>query len=549
MPTLRRILQITFVVVSAIMAYSLEVICTRVSFCKLMIWWKPLLGPTRLKICLEQLGGSFVKFGQLLALQPDILPMSYCQELYNLLDRVKPIPFREMQEVFREEIEKELTTVFDRFDNVSIASGSIGQVYSAIYRGRKVAVKIQRPDTISGFERDIRLMKTVAWTIETFKLKPIEWMVPPLTEFAEWTLEELDFRIEARYMQQMRQNSKHNDNERIPGIVYHLTTKRVLVIEFLDGVTLLDHMRKTSSNDSAHRSFLQEIQFDADEFATNIIDNFLGDSFNHGVFHSDLHPANLMILGKDSRKNLNSVGYLDFGIVGVISPFSRKNLVSITLAYARRDLESLCESFFEVSSMTKESRPDLFRTGIQELAQRWYQGSPDDPKLKTTTTIVMLDMLKLSRKAKIWPQRDVIKYIRSAIAIDGLIRQFAPEFDVGTHLANSCKKYLASHARQQLFSHDSLINWASSTTELAKNGAFRIGALFESLADRQSHVQHQPSNLVMSPFLLAAGLGLILLFTSSQENTLPSLCILMAAVVFIRRQTKSGEFNRVHHSS
>ena len=549
MQTPRRILQIVYVAATAILAHCFEAACKRLAFFKFAIWWSPLTGPKRLKTCLEQLGGSFVKFGQLLALQPDILPMEYCEELYNLLDRVKPIPFDQMQGVFREEIDKDVFEVFDQFDSDSIASGSIGQVYKAVYRGHQVAVKIQRPDTISGFERDIRLMKTVAWLIETFNLKPVEWMVPPLTEFAEWTLEELDFRIEARYMQQMRQNSKHNDNERIPGIVYRLTKKRILVIEFLDGVTLLDHMRKSNSKDRVHDAFLQDIDFDADEFAINIIDNFLGDSFNHGVFHSDLHPANLMILGKESRKNQNSVGYLDFGIVGVISPFSRKNLVSITLAYARRDLESLCESFFEVSSMTKESRPDLFRTGIQELAQRWYQGSEDDPKLKTTTTIVMLDMLKLSRKAKIWPQRDVIKYIRSAIAIDGLIRQFAPQFDVGTHLANSCKRHLASHARQQMFSHDSLINWASSTTELAKTGAFRVGALFQSLADNNQHVQRKSSQSSLTPYLLVFGLGAFLLITPSTENALPLLCLLLAAFVLVRRSTNSGDFNRVHHSS
>ena len=536
MQTPLRIIQIAFIVTTATLASISESICRRLAIFKFILWWEPLSGPKRLKLCLEQLGGSFVKFGQLLALQPDILPMPYCKELYNLLDRVKPIPFDEMREVFRAEIKDEISSVFESFDKSSIASGSIGQVYKATYRGRKVAVKIQRPDTISGFERDIRLMKTCAWFIETLNLKPIEWMVPPLTEFAEWTLEELDFRIEARYMQQMRQNSRHNENERIPGIVSRLTTRRILVIEFLDGVTLLDHMRRMNSTDYEHEEFLREIEFDPDQFATNIIDNFLGDSFNHGVFHSDLHPANLMVLGKGSRKGLNSVGYLDFGIVGVISPFSRKNLVSITLAYARRDLESLCESFFEVSSMTKESRPDLFRSGIQELAQRWYQGSEDDPKLKTTTTIVMLDMLKLSRQAKIWPQRDVIKYIRSAIAIDGLIRQFAPEFDVGGYLAKSCKKYLASHARKQLFSHDSLINWASSTTELAKNGAFRLGALFESLAENDRPTQVQRTGRSMSPVFLVAAFIVLLIVAVTPENTLPILCLLLAAFVLFAKR-------------
>lgn len=538
MATFRRIVQVFFVVMFHLTAHLGLHVAGKYPWLgnRLRDRWSLRSGPERLKHALETLGGSFVKLGQLLALQPDILPMEYCRALYSLLDRVKPIPFEQISQVFQEELGLGFDDAFDEFNNQSIASGSIGQVYIARYRGRKVAVKVQRPDTISGFERDIRLMETVAWVIEKLKIRPLEWMIAPLTEFAGWTIEELDFRVEARYMQQMRQNSKRNSIERIPGIVHRMTTRRVLVIEFLDGVTLLDHMRLTRSRDKEHQSFLEEIDFDADAFATNIIDNFLGDSFQHGVFHSDLHPANLMILGKDSRLAPNCVGYLDFGIVGVISPFSRKNLVAITLAYARRDLESLCESFFEVSSITEESRPEVFRQGIQELAQRWYQGNQDDPKLKTTTTIVMLDMLKLSRKSKIWPQRDVIKYIRSAIAIDGLVRQFAPEFDVGTHLAEACKRYLAAHAREKMMSHDSMINWAIASTELMKNGAFRVSNLFEKFSrnEGQDHAVSKPTLGTSIP-LLALVLGLmILLVRPTSEQTLPLLVstLIACGIVF-----------------
>jgi hypothetical protein len=95
----------------------------------------------------------------------------------------------------------------------------------------------------------------------------------------------------------------------------------------------------------------------------------------------------------------------------------------------------------------------------------------------------MLDMLKLSRQTGIWPQRDVIKYIRSAIAIDGLIRQFAPHFDVGHHLAVACRQYLSWHARQALCSHDALMNWSNAAAELVQHGAFRMSSFLEHVGE------------------------------------------------------------------
>jgi ubiquinone biosynthesis protein len=422
---------------------------------------------------LESLGGSFVKLGQMLALQPDILPMEYCHALYGLLDRVRPVDADQIEGVFFQEIGRTPRQVFEHFDRQPIASGSIGQVHVAVHGGRRLAVKIQRPDTQAGFERDVKLMRATAWLIRRLHFGWLSWMIDPLTEFAAWTVEELDFRREARYMNQLRQNAAENRREYIPEVVMEYTTRRVLVIEFLDGVTLLDHIRSAARNDSPHTTRLAASGFDADEFARSIIDNFLGDAFRHGMFHADLHPANLMILPN------NVVGYIDFGITGVISQFSRQKLVAMTLAYARRDTEMLCERFFDVSSLDHQSDPEGFRAGIRRLAEKWYQGDEDNPTLTTTTTMVMLDMLRLSRQTHIWPQRDVIKYIRSAIAIDGLIRQFAPHFDVGHHLALACRRYLSWHARKTLWSHDALINWTHATADLLQHGAFHLSAFLQ----------------------------------------------------------------------
>src|SRR5262249_7974121 len=163
----------------------------------------------------------------------------------------------------------------------------------------------------------------------------LAWMVEPMSEFVAWTKEELDFRCEARYAQQLYENSQGNAAERVPEVLHEYTTRRTLVMEFLEGVTVLNYLRAVERNDEGLLRRLRETGFEPNAFARNIIDNFLGDAFRHGMFHADLHPANLMILPG------NTVGYLDFGITGVLSRYSRQHLIAMTLAYTRGDVDGM----------------------------------------------------------------------------------------------------------------------------------------------------------------------------------------------------------------
>ena len=138
------------------------------------------------------------------------------------------------------------------------------------------------------------------------------------------------------------------------------------------------------------------------------------------MFHADLHPGNLMILPG------NIVGYIDFGISGVLSRYSRRHLISMTLSYARGDLDAMCESFFRITTFDGKASKQGFRRGLKEVSVRWYGGHEGESRLRKSITSIMLELLLLSREHGIWPQRDVIKYIRSAIALDGLVKTFSP---------------------------------------------------------------------------------------------------------------------------
>jgi ubiquinone biosynthesis protein len=439
-----------------------------------------LTGPQRFRRLFEDLGGSFIKFGQMLALQPDIVSLEYCDELFNLLDRIAPFPYEHVVQVFVEELGKPPAEIFDHFDPKPLATASIGQVHAAVLRGRKVAVKVQRPSVEADFNGDIRLLILAMRLISRLQLKSLYWVLDPGGEFVAWTREELDYRREARYAERLRRNAESNPHERAPGIFWDLTTRRTLVMEFMTGITVLDYLRALGADDEWTIQRLRASGFEPNRFARHIIDNFLGDAFQYGVFHADLHPANLLVLPQ------NVVGYVDFGITGVLSHYSRRYLVEMTLAYTRADVAGMADAYFKLVTYGPDADPERFRRLLAETSQDWYEGEGGQTVFKKNFTLVMLDFLTLSRRAGIGPERDVIKYIRSAIAADGLITRFAPGFSVGRHLEDVCQRWVAREARRMAFRYSTLTALAAAGGRLLEDGPARAASVLRRVAEGES---------------------------------------------------------------
>jgi ubiquinone biosynthesis protein len=484
---LRRLAHIASVLLRHLLAYMAGARLGRWPWLARRLPSGTLSGPERLRLVFEEVGGTFIKLGQMLALQPDILPLAYCNALFKLLDRITPFEFEEAEKTFLEQFGKRPTEIFEQFDPQPLATASIGQVYVAHLGERKIAVKVQRPSIKDDFAGDIRLMTGMIRMIQGLRLKPLYWMIEPLGEFVAWTREELDFRFEARYMERLRHNAHDNAQEYIPAVFWEYTTHCILTLEFLEGVTLLNYIRALEAGDELTIRRLQQQGFDPEQFAQNIVDNFLHDAFQHGMFHADLHPANLMILPN------SIVGYIDFGITGVISSYMRQHLVALTLAYSRGDLDGMFTAFFKVSALDADADTEGFRRGLQTLSGEWYMMEGKQRRLLKNITLVMLDLLKLSRQTGIWPERDVIKYIRSAIAIDGLITRFAPTFDVGQYLEMICHRYLKWHGRQELFAFDALVDWSSANAHLLQDGMLRAAALLDTVASSELQVRAERS--------------------------------------------------------
>src|SRR3989344_383419 len=238
-----------------------------------------------LRRTLEKLGPTFIKFGQLLSVRPDLIPKEYCKELERLQDNVPPFSYSEAKEIIKKELGKDIEHIFLNFEKNPIAAASISQVYKAALKdGTKVAVKVQRPDVRHIMETDIEIMEYIARLIENNvegirRYKPLKI----IKEFREWTEKELDFRLEARNAKRFYDNFKGSKTVSIPKVYDDFTTGKVLVLEFVEGVELhnLKEIKK------------RKINFN--EVIKNGFEAIMTQVFVHGIFHADPHPGNIIV--------------------------------------------------------------------------------------------------------------------------------------------------------------------------------------------------------------------------------------------------------------
>ena len=382
--------------------------------------------------------------------------------------------------LFREELGKAPLEVFDSFDETPIASASIAQVHVARLDGRKLAVKVQRPRTRRDFGGDILLMKLIAGAIRRLGLTRLHWVALAFDEFVSWTGEELDFRSEARFMARLAANSRDRPREQVPEVVWSLTTGRLLTAEFLEGTTLLHYVRSLQAADDGLGRRLAESGFEPQRFAENVLDNFLHDVFHHGVFHADLHPANLLILAD------NTVGYVDFGISGVVSEYARYHLVATVMALTRAEVGTAAEHLLAIAELDDDSDAARFRRELEELGEQWFRLEPGGSRLekRKSYTEILLDTLGLCRRLRILPHPEAMRYMRSVITLDGLIQRFAPTLDRDRTIERQCAALLESAPAGALVSFDQWVDWLWAGAGLMRDGAARLDRALDRMEQR-----------------------------------------------------------------
>lgn len=286
--------------------------------------------PKELRLALEELGPSFVKIGQILSTRPDILPIQYIDELQNLQDNVNPEDFYVMKEVIESELNGTIDNIFLNFEKTSIASASLAEVFLAKLRtGEKVVVKVQRPFVRERMLSDIRILKKLISFINFSPTKEFIDMKKVVEELTTATEKELNFLEE---MQNIAKFSEYNKDVKFitsPKVYDKYCTKKILVMDYISGIKI-DNIDK-----------LKQEGYDTHDIATKITYNYFKQIFEDGFFHADPHPGNIFI-------HHNTIGYIDFGLMGTLSLSLRKKLNKLLEGVATRDISLMTKSILSI---------------------------------------------------------------------------------------------------------------------------------------------------------------------------------------------------------
>lgn len=286
--------------------------------------------PQNLRMAFEELGPTFVKIGQILSTRPDILPYEYIKELQKLQDNVQPITFNVVDEIFINEFGYSTDKVFSYFDKKPLASASIAQVHHAkLKNGTDVIVKIQRPSIEENMNLDIAILKRI---LNLTKTKFKDALIDPkeaLDEIESSTKKELNFINEAKSLDRFYNNNINVKFVSCPIVYWDLTTKRILTMEYIDGIKIddIDTLIKNG--------------YDLDDIGKKLALSYFKQIFTDGFFHGDPHPGNIII--RDGKIN-----FIDFGIVGTFSNSLKDALNEVILSIAFKDIEKMISALLNI---------------------------------------------------------------------------------------------------------------------------------------------------------------------------------------------------------
>jgi ubiquinone biosynthesis protein len=311
----------------------------------------------RVRQMLDELGPTFVKFGQLLSTRPDVVPPDIVFELKALQDDVTPFPFEQAAEVIQEDLGLTVEQLFLEFDETPIAAASIGQVHRAVLpNDRRVAVKVQRPDAPRQIEADLELMYQVARLVRE-RVKALEFIdtVALVDEFARTIRQELDYRMEARNAEQFHRNFAGHPHVRVPRVFWDYSRSRVLTLELLEGVHLRDVDLSNYTIDERKR------------LSYVIAEAWMQMIFRHGFFHGDPHPSNVMVLEETER-----IGLIDFGMVGKLTDEDMSRLTGLFIDAVNERIEALPRRLAALGVRYPREMEEEFVAELRDVYYRYY---------------------------------------------------------------------------------------------------------------------------------------------------------------------------------
>ena len=384
----------------------------------------------RIRMAFVELGPTFIKLGQFMSNRPDVVPPEIIVALRQLQDNVAPFPAEESVKVLEKEFGKPVSGIFADFAKEPFASASMGQVHHAtLANGVEVAVKVMRPNIEEIIETDIDILFQIASIMENH-LEFAKYVSPLRIheEFSNSIRKELNFLNEASYMERFAQNFRGNPLICVPDVYKHLSTKRILTTKFVDGI-------KVSDVDKIRQAGLDPAVIA--ERGTSLL---FTQVFEHGFFHADPHPGNILVLSN------GVICFLDFGIMGILSPSLKEYLVSIMFGVITNDPRKIVRTIVEESGHGIAD-VDMLEYDVTELLEDYISLSLKDVNIGE----IVSRLAKLIVKHRIRVMPGFYLLIKAMISIEGVGLGLDPNFALVEHARPFAKRLMA----QQLnpFSH------------------------------------------------------------------------------------------------
>jgi len=366
--------------------------------------------PERVRLMIEELGPTFIKFGQMLSTRFEIIPQDYIRELSKLQDTVAPFPVEQAKAIVEKEIGRPVESVFRAFDEHPLAAASIAQVHRATtLDGEQVVVKIQRPGIESVIKRDTEILLDLARLTE--RRMPESRLYDPVVkvqEFTRWIRQEQDFLQEGRSVERFRQNFESDRTVYIPRVYWELTTARVLTLEYVEGI----HIQDLEAIDRAG--------LNRKTIALNGARAVLKMVFEHGFFHGDPHPGNLLV----TRRNV--VVPLDFGLMGHLDEGTVDLLAGLAHGVLQKDMDRIARTFLNMGMVDDNVDLRSFKADMSDLLERYY----DSRYTQISVEHLINEIIGLVSMYRIRLPRNLYLMGKSLAVVESVGLRLDPEFDM-----------------------------------------------------------------------------------------------------------------------
>lgn len=362
------------------------------------------------RLALEELGPTFVKFGQILSTRPDLLPPAYIDELIRLQDRVPPVPWELIKDSIEAELDDAVENIFADLNPTPIAAASLAQVHAAtLPNGHEVVVKVQRPNIHRTIDLDLDILYELAQLAqERTPLGDVYDLVEIAEDFAITLRNELDYRIEGRNADRFQANFANETYLYVPDTYWEYTTHNVLVQERIIGIKIDDIQALDEAGYDRHQIAVRSAHF--------VIKEILEDGF----FHADPHPGNILIMPGER------LGLIDFGTVGRLRDEDRRDLVRLYIGVIRVDTDDIVKQLIRLGAADQRINKRALRRDIQQLLLR-YQGLPlEDIRVGE----IMEELRPIVYEHHLRLPSDLWLLSKTLMMMEGVGQQLDPGFDI-----------------------------------------------------------------------------------------------------------------------